>query len=240
MANYSELIARIQNDIYENTQNEITGDALQGVLVEMVNELGRAGAVFGGVVSRSFDPQPTDSNIYYFAGEPGAYMNLGLTVSVGELAVLYFDGTDWQKESVGTLDIQVAQEAQTGVLLATVTIGGQSYPIKAEVKDTTPTPQSDHPVTSGGVSAALTSVVQSTAQALALKADKSTLISAGTGLEGGGSLAENRTIRLDNASQQSLQKADSALQPEDIVNDLITGGADKPLSAEQGLSLIHI
>lgn len=237
MANYSELIARIQNDIYENTQNEITGDALQGVLLEMVNELGRAGAVFGGVVSRSFDPQPTDSNIYYFAGEPGAYTNLGLTVSVGELAILYFDGTDWQKVSVGTIAVQVATEAQTGVLLATVTIGGQSYPIKAEVKDTTPTPQSDHPVTSGGVSVALTSVVQSTAQALALKADKSTLISTGTGLEGGGSLAENRTIRLDNASQQGLQKAGSALQPGDIVNDLTTGGADKPLSAEQGKNL---
>lgn len=45
---------------------------------------------------------------------------------------------------------------------------------------------------------------------------KTTTISAGTGLEGGGSLAANRTIRLSDATQASLALADTALQSGDI------------------------
>lgn len=299
MANYSDLIARIQSDIYENTQNEITGAALQGVLLEMVDELGRAGALFGGVVGRSFAPQPTDSDIYYIAGEPGTYTNLGLSVGVGELAILWTDGVDWHKEGVGTISVQVAPEANTGVLLATLVIGGQSYQIKAEAKDSTPTADSTKPVTSGGVWTAVNTLAQSTAQALALKADKTyvdaqdatkadttyvdaqlatkadatatanalatkadktyvdtqlatkadassttaalntkankdTTISAGTGLTGGGSLASNRTIALDSSSQTALGKANTALQPTDVVDNVTSSATNKPLSANQG------
>ena len=39
MANYDELKAAIRAAIYENTEQEITGDALQGILLEMVDDL---------------------------------------------------------------------------------------------------------------------------------------------------------------------------------------------------------
>lgn len=44
------------------------------------------------------------------------------------------------------------------------------------------------------------------------KAERSTTISAGTGLTGGGSLAANRTIALNSTSIASLAKADSSVQ----------------------------
>lgn len=45
---------------------------------------------------------------------------------------------------------------------------------------------------------------------------KTLTITAGTGLTGGGSLADNITIRLSDATQASLAKADTAVQPVDI------------------------
>lgn len=50
-------------------------------------------------------------------------------------------------------------------------------------------------------------------EAFAAKADKTTTISAGTGLTGGGSLADNRTISLSDETIASLALADSAVQP---------------------------
>lgn len=48
-------------------------------------------------------------------------------------------------------------------------------------------------------------------------------ISAGTGLTGGGTLAENRTIALNSTSLASLALADSAVQPADLATVATTG-----------------
>ena len=58
--------------------------------------------------------------------------------------------------------------------------------------------------------------------ALALKADANIQIAAGAGLTGGGDLSENRTINVN------------------IVNDLVTGGTDNVLSAQQGVVIADI
>lgn len=57
-------------------------------------------------------------------------------------------------------------------------------------------------------------------EAFAAKADKTTTISAGTGLTGGGSLAESRTISLSNETVASLARADSAVQPDVLTSTL--------------------
>lgn len=57
---------------------------------------------------------------------------------------------------------------------------------------------------------------------VATKADKTTTISAGTGLTGGGDLSANRTLALDGTTQTALGKANTALQASDI-----TGKEDK-------------
>ena len=59
-----------------------------------------------------------------------------------------------------------------------------------------------------------------TQTALDAKADKTTEIIAGTGLDGGGDLSENRTLNLDSATVASLGLADSALQSGDNVSAL--------------------
>lgn len=72
----------------------------------------------------------------------------------------------------------------------------------------------------------------STAQqsALDLKANNSVIISAGTGLSGGGDLSSNRSIALSSASIISLSKADSSVQ---TVNGVFPTGGNVNVSAEE-------
>lgn len=70
-----------------------------------------------------------------------------------------------------------------------------------------------------------------TSAAISGKADKTTTISAGTGLEGGGDLSANRTIALNSASQASLALADSATQPGDPVSSLTNDAGYVPSEA---------
>jgi len=64
-----------------------------------------------------------------------------------------------------------------------------------------------------------------TQAALDDKADKTTQVIAGTGLDGGGDLSEDRTFNLDSATVASLGKADSALQSGDNVSELTNDAA---------------
>ncbi|BEV44760.1 glycosyl hydrolase family 28-related protein [Afipia carboxidovorans] len=79
----------------------------------------------------------------------------------------------------------------------------------------------------------------STAQqeALDLKADKETAITAGTGLTGGGDLSADRSIALNSSSIASLLLADSAVQPARSVSAGagLTGGGD--LSENRSIAL---
>lgn len=68
-------------------------------------------------------------------------------------------------------------------------------------------------VTTGGLTTALGSYVPA-----------SRTLTAGTGLQGGGSLAANRTFSLTAAVVASLAKADTATQPADLAGRTITGG----------------
>lgn len=70
-----------------------------------------------------------------------------------------------------------------------------------------------------------------TSAAISGKADKTTTISAGTGLEGGGDLSANRTLALSSASQASLALADSATQPGDPVSSLTNDAGYVPSEA---------
>ena len=71
--------------------------------------------------------------------------------------------------------------------------------------------------------------------ALALKADANIQIAAGAGLTGGGDLSENRTIDVVSADDGITVNADNIKL--NIVNDLVTTSATRPLSATQGKKL---
>ena len=52
MADYTELKAAIRAAIFDNTEQAITGDSLQEILVQMVDELGESYVLPEGALSR--------------------------------------------------------------------------------------------------------------------------------------------------------------------------------------------
>lgn len=126
MANYANLEAAIQAAIYENNTNDITGAALQTVLLQMVSDMGKSGMLCNGVCDgNTVPPVAPDSNIFYIA-PTGTYANFGgLTVAAGEWAIFIYNG-GWQKQSVPVV-----------------------------TTDAVPTTGSTNPVQSGGVADAL-------------------------------------------------------------------------------------
>lgn len=126
MANYANLEAAIQAAIYENNTNDVTGAALQTVLLQMVSDMGKSGMLCNGVCDgNTVPPVAPDSNIFYIA-PTGTYSNFGgLTVADGEWAIFIYNGS-WQKQSIPVV-----------------------------TADAVPTTGSTNPVQSGGVADAL-------------------------------------------------------------------------------------
>lgn len=99
---YDALKAAINAYIKQNGVRAITGQILNGVLIQMVNELGR-GYAFMGAATPTGTPASTADPQAYFASTPGTYTNYGgIVVSSGELALLEWDGTTWSKVTVYT------------------------------------------------------------------------------------------------------------------------------------------
>lgn len=90
MSNYSVLKQDINNNIYENQTQQITGTVLNAILNEMTASLG-AGYQFAGVATLGMNPGDPDQRVFYLAGE-GVYTNFGgLQVPAGKLGVLKWD-----------------------------------------------------------------------------------------------------------------------------------------------------
>lgn len=97
MANYDNLKAAIQQVIYENGNQEITGDVMQSTLLAMVNSLG-AGYQCMGVATPETNPGTPDQRVFYFAYTAGTYTNFGgMVVNEGEVCLLTYD-TTWAKQ----------------------------------------------------------------------------------------------------------------------------------------------
>ena len=100
MANYQLLKADIDEKVYENAQQKITGANLNSVLNAMVSTLG-AEYQFAGVATKDTNPETTDAKVFYIANGKGTYTNFGgLKVTEDEVVVLYWD-TEWHKVSTG-------------------------------------------------------------------------------------------------------------------------------------------
>lgn len=100
MANYQLLKADIDAKVYQNAQQEITGENLNAVLNAMVTTLG-AGYQFAGVATTATNPGTPDAKVFYIANGKGTYTNFGgIEVTEDEVVVLYWD-TAWHKEATG-------------------------------------------------------------------------------------------------------------------------------------------
>ena len=100
MANYATLKAAIEAVIYENGNQEITGEVLQATLLAMVNSLG-AGYQYIGIATPETDPGTPDQKVFYLASTAGAYVNFGnIVLAENEVAILKYNGS-WAKEASG-------------------------------------------------------------------------------------------------------------------------------------------
>lgn len=128
MANYNLLKADIDAKVYQNGQQEITGENLNAVLNAMVTTLG-AGYQFIGVATIDTNPGTPDAKVFYIANGKGTYTNFGgIEVTEDEVVVLYYD-TEWHKVATG-----IASQEKLTELVATKVdkISGKSL-IDAEV-----------------------------------------------------------------------------------------------------------
>jgi hypothetical protein len=93
MANNNTLKSDIRQYIYSNQNEEITGNILRDVLLEMVDTLGD-GWTYKGVATTTTNPGTPDDNVFYIATAPGTYTNFGgLSVVDGEVAILKYNGS---------------------------------------------------------------------------------------------------------------------------------------------------
>ena len=100
MANYQLLKADIDEKVYQNGHQEITGENLNSVLNAMVTTLG-AEYQFAGVATIGTNPGSPDAKVFYIANGKGTYTNFGgINVTEDEVVVLYWD-TAWHKEATG-------------------------------------------------------------------------------------------------------------------------------------------
>ena len=98
MSNYSALKTDINNNIYENNTQQITGTILNTVLKDMVATLG-AGYQFAGCAYLDLNPGAPDAKVFYLAGE-GLYPNFdNIQVPAGKLGILKWD-TRWRLETI--------------------------------------------------------------------------------------------------------------------------------------------
>ena len=98
MANYKELKAVVQQVIKTNGNQDITGQSLQNMLVNMISGLG-AEATFAGIATPGTNPGNPDGNVFYLALQPGLYTNFGnKTVKAGCIAVLANTDSGWSIE----------------------------------------------------------------------------------------------------------------------------------------------
>lgn len=105
MGNYEQLKQAIANVIKTNGNQEITGAIMQNVLDTIVSTVG-ANRTFVGIANKDTNPGTPDGNVFYIAYTAGNYVNFqygtaNLTVSPGELAILYNEKTNWGKFVIG-------------------------------------------------------------------------------------------------------------------------------------------
>lgn len=99
MSRYLTLINEIKDYITDNGNGEITGNRLQRVLEDMVNELGDH-TKFIGVVAPEDKFEGAEGYLFAFAVKAGVYTNFGgYTVRPDEIAILIYDG-GWKKYGI--------------------------------------------------------------------------------------------------------------------------------------------
>lgn len=116
MSKYSTLRAAITADIYENTNESITGAVLQARMLDIVNALD-LGSLFLGVATAATVPS-SEANGFYLALTGGTYANFltsggtEITVDNREIAIIVPDGNAWRKIRILKLTSTVTENSE--------------------------------------------------------------------------------------------------------------------------------
>ena len=101
MANYTQLLKIISDNIKANGNQEITGQLLGGILQMMVATLGE-GYQFMGIATSDTNPGTPDGNVFYIAVGPGTYSNFGVIVPNGSIGIIHNTSSDWEIKLINT------------------------------------------------------------------------------------------------------------------------------------------
>ena len=126
MANYQLLKADIDEKVYENAQQKITGANLNAVLNAMVTTLG-AEYQFAGVATIATNPGTPDAKVFYIANGKGTYEKFGgLEVTEDDVVVLYWDSS-WHKASTGIASQEKLSELEEEIgIIESVDVVGKN------------------------------------------------------------------------------------------------------------------
>lgn len=117
MANYSELIATINEQIKANGNQEITGPVLNAVLQAMVSALGE-GYKYIGLATPDTNPGIPDAKLFYFLTEPLDYPNFSSTIRVlgrGGLTLVTGSG-DTENQNWSSFTIPIHSTRVTNII----------------------------------------------------------------------------------------------------------------------------
>lgn len=134
---YNALNNLIDAYIYANGVQAITGQILNGVLKQMVSQLG-SGYHLMGVAVPATEPAANDYAMAYFAATAGEYTDFGgITLAAGEVAVLLTSGNgSWSKQTIYNVPTGTADLENTANFITNAVTDLVNYYTKDEV-DTT-------------------------------------------------------------------------------------------------------
>ena len=134
---YNALNNLIDAYIYANGVQAITGQILNGVLKQMVSQLG-SGYHLMGVAGPETEPASNDYAMAYFAATAGEYTDFGgITLAAGEVAVLLTSGNgSWSKQTIYNIPTGTADLENTAEFITNAVTDLVNYYTKTEI-DTT-------------------------------------------------------------------------------------------------------
>lgn len=113
MANWSILKNAISDAIKANGNQEITGQLLQQVLLNIVTNVG-ANATFGGVATPATNPGTPDGSVFYLATTNGTYANFSNIIVDDEVAILQWANGIWNKLSTDLAPLNAVLDLEIG------------------------------------------------------------------------------------------------------------------------------
>lgn len=109
MANWDILKEAISSTIKTNGNQEITGQLLQNVLLNIVSNFGE-NISYRGVATPATNPGAPDGPVFYFAFEPGRYANFGGILVADQPLILTWNNGSWASTPMGFASIESVNE----------------------------------------------------------------------------------------------------------------------------------